>query len=408
VVLEEQVGIQIMSSPDFAKLESRLKHIVIEAVTPNVDSGRFAVKRIVGEDCVVEADIFRDGPAALAAVVKWRRAGDSDFSEARMEHIENDRWHGKFPLLENTGYVFTIEAWTRSFHSWREYYLKKVAAGMNITSDVSEGIALLNGMKQHAPYEDSLLLAESIEQLRAIGDSPMGADIVVTAGLESAVDRNEDRADRTLYDILLPVTADRPLARFSAWYEIFPRSQGTRAGEHATLREAEERLSDIKDMGFDVVYVAPVHPIGATHRKGPNNSLVAEPDSPGSPWAIGSRAGGHTAVEPLLGTLDDFDHFVLVAGRLGLEIALDLAIQCSPDHPWVIEHPSWFRHRPDGSIKFAENPPKQYQDIYPIDFDSSDQADLIDELLNVVLFWISHGVRIFRVDNPHTKPVAFW
>jgi starch synthase (maltosyl-transferring) len=226
--------------------------------------------------------------------------------------------------------------------------------------------------------------------------------------LAAAVDRNEDRSDAVNYDYTSAIVAERLRARFGAWYEIFPRSQGTQPGHHATLREAEARLHDISDMGFDVVYLTPIHPIGTTYRKGPNNALIAAPDSPGSPWAIGSPAGGHMAIDPRLGSLDDFDHFVTVAERLGLEIALDFAIQCSPDHPWVTQHPEWFRHRPDGSIKYAENPPKQYQDIYPINFDSPDQKGLIEELRRVVLFWIGHGVKIFRVDNPHTKPVVFW
>ena len=387
---------------------NRLGHIVIEAVTPTVDCARYPVKRVVGENCVVEADIFGDGPAALAAVVKWRRSLDESFAEAPMASIDNDRWRGEFPLAENSRYFFAIEAWTRAFTSWREYFTKKAATELDPASDLAEGIALLDKIRLRASAEDRKLIAEHIALLRALNDPRQAVAVVSAPELTAAVDRNEERDDAVNYDHTSAIIADRFRAQFSAWYEIFPRSQGTSPADHASLREAEARLRDIGDMGFDVVYLTPIHPIGTTHRKGPNNSLVAAPDSPGSPWAIGSSAGGHMAIEPRLGTLDDFDHFVAVAERLGLEIALDFAIQCSPDHPWVTEHPEWFKHRPDGTIKYAENPPKQYQDIYPINFDSPDQKGLIEELRRSLLFWIGHGVKIFRVDNPHTKPVAFW
>ncbi len=385
-------------------------HIVIEAATPTVDCGRYPVKRIAGETCMVEADIFGDGPAALAAVIKWRRTCDKGFHEAPMIHIDNDRWRGEFPLAENTRYTFAIEAWTRAFTSWRQYFLKKSATALDLAADLAEGIELLEIIKRRATGPDRTLITARLSQLRALTSSRErdAVAIVSEAGLEAAVDRNEERADAVLFESKSAIIADRPQARFGAWYEIFPRSQSSRPGHHATLREAEASLNDIRDMGFDVVYLTPIHPIGTTFRKGPNNSLIAAADSPGSPWAIGSSAGGHMTIEPRLGTLTDFDHFVAVAKRLGLEIAMDFAIQCSPDHPWVTEHPQWFRHRPDGSIKYAENPPKQYQDIYPINFDSPDQKGLVEELRRVVLFWIEHGVNIFRVDNPHTKPVSFW
>jgi len=387
---------------------NRLRHIVIEAVVPTVDCARYPVKRVAGENCVVEADIFGDGPGALAAVIKWRRSQDVSFAEAPMVLIDNDRWRGEFPLAKNTRYVFEIEAWTRTFTSWRQYFMKKAPTGLDVASDLAEGIALLENIRQCACADDRTLITDYIGRLHMLNDPRQAVAIVFAQELAAAINRNEERSDAVNYAHTSPIIADRPRARFGAWYEIFPRSQGTQPGHHATLREAENRLRDISDLGFDVVYLTPIHPIGTTYRKGPNNSLIAAPDSPGSPWAIGSWAGGHTAIEPRLGTLDDFDHFVAVAERLGLEIALDFAIQCSPDHPWVTEHPEWFRHRPDGTIKYAENPPKQYQDIYPIDFDSPDQKGLVEELQRIVLFWIGHGVKIFRVDNPHTKPVAFW
>jgi starch synthase (maltosyl-transferring) len=386
----------------------RLKHIVIEAVAPIVDGGRYPVKRIVGEYCAVEADIFGDSPASLAAVVKWRRERDMHFSEAPMTAVGNDRWQGRFPLLENTRYVFTIEAWTRRFDTWSTYFQKKVAAILNVASDLEEGLALLDTLRRQATNSDRILINTYIARISAAVNPEEVVHILSGVELRAVAGRNESRNDAVRYHSILAVTADRPRARYGAWYEIFPRSFSTQPGKHGTFRDAESSLHDIKKMGFNVVYLTPVHPIGITFRKGQNNSLVASTESPGSPWAIGASTGGHTAIEPRLGTIDDFDHFVSVARHLGLEVALDLAIQCSPDHPWVTEHPEWFRHRPDGTIKYAENPPKQYQDIYPLDFDSPDQKRLVQELFRVVLFWIEHGVNIFRVDNPHTKPAAFW
>jgi starch synthase (maltosyl-transferring) len=397
-----------MSSHSYTKPDRMLRHIVIEAVTPTIDCGRYPVKRTAGEACVVEADIFSDGPAVLAAVIQWRRASDEGFAEAPMTYVDNDRWRGQFPLAENTRYVFAIQAWTRRFTSWREYFVKKAGSGLDVASDLAEGIALLEQVRQRANGDDRAAISEQITRVRALTNPLEAVAIVTGSGLGVAVDRNEERVDAVHYNATSTIVAERLRASFGAWYEIFPRSLGSVPGQHGTLREAAAHLRNIKDMGFDVVYLTPIHPIGIIHRKGPNNSLLATPDSPGSPWAIGNSDGGHTAIEPKLGTLDDFDRLVAAAKRLELEIALDFAIQCSPDHPWVREHPEWFRHRPDGSIKFAENPPKQYQDIYPINFDSPDQQGLIEELRRVVLFWIAHGVKIFRVDNPHTKPVAFW
>jgi starch synthase (maltosyl-transferring) len=385
-----------------------LNHIVIEAVTPSVDDGRYPVKRVAGKTCVVEADIFGDSTAALAAVIKWRNVLNKNVAEAPMTSIDNDRWRGEFQLTENSRYIFAIQAWTRSFASWRLYFVKKAATGLDVASDLAEGIELLEAVQQRATGEDRKTIADCVGRLRAVGVASGAIETVTMPDLGAAVDRHEERIGAVDYTSTSAVVADRRRASFGAWYEMFPRSQGAKGGRHATLREAEARLPEIRDMGFDVLYLTPIHPVGNSCRKGPNNSVSAAPDSPGSPWAIGNSAGGHTAIEPKLGTLDEFDHFVVVARSLGLEIALDLALQCSPDHPWVNEHPEWFRHRPDGSIQFAENPPKQYQDIYPINFDSPDQKGLVAELHRVVLFWIERGVKIFRVDNPHTKPISFW
>jgi starch synthase (maltosyl-transferring) len=385
-----------------------LQYHVIEAVTPMVDGGRYPAKRVMGEPCVVEADIFRDGDHVLRAAIKWKPWRETQFSESPMEHVDNDRWRGEFPLDRNDRYVFTIEAWTDPFASWERGYRKKAEAGRDVASDLLEGIELVESAARRALGADCTALDAALAQLRSLAQPRDAVAIVSDGALLDLMARVGERWSVTEYRPLVEVVADRPLARRGAWYEIFPRSQGATAGRAATLREAERRLPAIRDLGFDVVYLAPIHPIGHTHRKGPNNSLVPLPDSPGSPWAIGSEAGGHTALEPALGSLEDFDRFVATAGRLGLEVALDLAIQCSPDHPWVREHPEWFRHRPDGSIKYAENPPKEYQDIYPLDFEGPAVGALMEAIKDVVLFWIGHGVRIFRVDNPHTKPVEFW
>ncbi len=381
---------------------------VIEAVSPVVDCGRYPVKRVAGEPCAVEADIFRDGDHVLQAVIKWRPASETEFSESPMEHVDNDRWRGEFPLDRNDRYFFTIQAWTDLFATWERGFRKKAEAGRDVASDLLEGIAFIEAGASHAQGADRTAIDSALERLRAIGEPRDAVAIVSDQKLLDLMVRWGARWSATEYQPLLEVVADRPLARSGAWYEMFPRSQGEIPGRPATLREAERRLPAIRDLGFDIVYLAPIHPIGHTHRKGPNNTLTPLPDSPGSPWAIGSEAGGHTAIEPALGGLDDFDHFVAAAQRLGLEVAIDFAIQCSPDHPWAREHPEWFRHRPDGSIKYAENPPKEYQDIYPLDFEGPAAGALMEACREVVLFWIGHGVRIFRVDNPHTKPIAFW
>jgi starch synthase (maltosyl-transferring) len=388
----------------------RFHHHVIESVTPCVDHGRYPTKRIVGEQCVVEADVFRDGHQVVCAAVRWRRARDRSFVEAPMQPLTNDRWRGQFPLDENTRYVFTVVAWTDPYASWLADFRKWVEGGRpDIGSELLEGIALLKTIRRRAGAgEERGAVDEFLAQLDGEQDGHAALAIFSDPKLCELAARLASRIDATTYAPLLEVVADRPRARCSAWYEMFPRSQGREPGRGATLREAAARLVEIQAMGFDVVYLAPIHPIGRAFRKGPNNSPVAKPDSPGSPWAIGSAAGGHTAIEPALGGLADFDYFVAEANGLGMEVALDFALQCSPDHPWITEHPEWFYHRPDGSIRYAENPPKEYQDIYPLNFDSPDREALFKAILEILRFWIGHGVKIFRVDNPHTKPVDFW
>jgi starch synthase (maltosyl-transferring) len=400
-------GIEAEVLPDASA--TRLARHIIEAVSPTVDGGRFPLKRIVGDNCVVEADIYRDGHEVIRAAIKWRRKQDTVFNHAPMVPVGNDRWRGEFLLRENTRYVFTIEAWTDRYASWVQDFVKKALAGREVASDLLEGLRLLEEVGARTTGTARDTLEEALEKAhQCLGARPdAAADFLGAPEIDAITAQYGERFEANSYSPLLEIIADRPRARFGAWYEIFPRSLG-KAGQPGTLRAATRHLPYIRDLGFDVVYLTPIHPIGHTNRKGPNNRGAADGSAPGSPWAIGSPAGGHMAIEPSLGTLADFDNFVAAANRLGLETALDFAIQASPDHPWVHEHPEWFRHRPDGSIKYAENPPKEYQDIYPLNFDTDHQLELVGELRETVMFWVGHGVKIFRVDNPHTKPVRFW
>jgi starch synthase (maltosyl-transferring) len=388
-----------------SKLEPQLqRRVVIENVRPCVDDGRFPIKRTVGDAVVVRADVFADGHDMLAASLLYRREGTSTWLETPMVLLGNDRWQAQFIVGDLGGYEYTIEGWVDRFASWRHELAAKAAAGQDVSSELLEGAMLVREV-----HEVHGALTLGVETL---GDVSLPIAERVAAALSTelsvAMSAMPDRRRATRYDRILGVTVERERARFGAWYEMFPRSAGPDPARSATFGEAAALLPYVKAMGFDVLYLPPIHPIGRSFRKGRNNSLGAEPDDPGSPWAIGSEAGGHTAIEPGLGTLADFDRFVEAARRQQLEIALDLAYQASPDHPWVREHPTWFRQRPDGTIKYAENPPKKYQDIYPINFESEDWQSLWLELKHVIEFWISHGVTIFRVDNPHTKLLRFW
>ncbi len=375
--------------------------VVIENVAPAVDGGRYPVKREVGTALEVAADIFKEGHDVLVAFLKYRRADERAWREAPMSHVDNDRWAGSFALDANARWVFTIEALAEPFRSWLADLEKRHAAGQDAASELHEGTALIGAAARRAGGEEGRRLARYADRIARAAGQAEAVAIAGDAELAALMLRHLDRSEATRCESEFAVVADRERARFAAWYEFFPRSSGT-------LKDAEAELERAAAMGFDVVYLPPVHPIGRTHRKGKNNALVAGPGDPGSPWAIGSEAGGHTAMHPELGTLEDFDRFVERARSLGLEVALDFAIQCSPDHPWVRAHPEWFYHRPDGTIKYADNPPKKYQDIYPLNFLCADPAPLWQEMRRILEFWIGHGVRAFRVDNPHTKPVKFW
>ncbi len=377
--------------------------MVMECVAPQVDDGSFAVKRELGDRVRIEADIYQHGHEILAAAVRFRHRGGEDWSEAPLSELGNDRWQGSFELTALGEYEFALVAWVEAFESWRRDTERKQAAGHDLASDLVEGAGLVRQAARRAAAGGDPR-AEDLRQAARAGT----AEALMRPALAEAMRRWPDPRRRQRSARAWRVLCERPRARYGAWYEMFPRSQGTVAGRSATFAECEARLPEIAALGFDVVYLPPVHPIGRTHRKGRNNSLSAGPDDPGSPYAIGSEAGGHDALEPGLGTLADFDHFVAAAQGLGMEIALDVALNCSPDHPYVRQHPEWFYHRPDGSIKYAENPPKRYEDIYPLNFDGPAAASLAHELRRVLLFWAGHGVRIFRVDNPHTKPMPFW
>jgi starch synthase (maltosyl-transferring) len=384
-------------SPAAPALDPQLqRRVIVENVAPQVDCGRFPIKRVVGEVVNVTADIHADGHDMLAAVLMYRRTGDESWNETPMAPLGNDGWAGSFTADALGRYEYTVEGWIDRFESWRHELSKKFGAGQDVASELLEGAALVGPLEAATTIGDT-----SREQ----GERVAAA---LSTALQQAMAARPDRSRATRFDRVLGVIVEPVRARFGAWYEMFPRSAGTDPSRGATFDEAQQRLPYVASMGFDVLYLPPIHPIGRSFRKGPNNTLTPGPNDPGSPWAIGSEEGGHDAVEPGLGTIEDFDRFVDAARRHGLEIALDLAYQVSPDHPYVREHPEWFRHRPDGTIKYAENPPKKYQDIYPINFESEAWQELFYELKRVIEFWIGHGVKIFRVDNPHTKSFRFW
>ena len=383
--------------------------VVIENLQPLIDGGRYPIKRIGGEDLVVEADIFKDGHDVVAAILKWRVLGKRAWRETPMNFVDNDRWRGVCTLYDEDIHEYTVEAWTDTFRSWQVEFTKKFEAGISdLRSEALEGAALVEAAAKRArDRADRKRLLELSRQISTGANSEIHA-IAQSGELEVLMATYPDRSGATQYDPPPSVVVDRPAALIGAWYEFFPRSAEGRGDRGSTFRDCLPRVDDAKAMGFDVIYFPPIHPIGHTNRKGRNNSITCEPGDPGVPWAIGSEAGGHKAVEPALGTLEDFDWLQKQVRKRGMEIALDFAINCSPDHPYVKEHPDWFYKRPDGTIKYAENPPKKYEDIYPLNFRCEDWRDLWAEMKSIVLFWAGRGVRIFRVDNPHTKPVAFW
>jgi starch synthase (maltosyl-transferring) len=405
---------------DMKPLEGR-KRVVIEAIKPQVDCGRYPVKRILGDAVTVTAAIFGDGHDHVSASLLYRPAGEDGWRRMPLVSLTNDLWSATFTVDQLGDWYYTIEAWIDHFETWGGDLRKRLAAqadvveaGSSIESQdiplaLRTGAALLEKATLRARNSDGKLLAKAAANLKRLAESeattydyPLSEDIVAVAA------RYPDVALVTRYSQELHLWVDRERARYSTWYELFPRSASPDPARHGTFADVKLLLPSIAEMGFDVLYLPPIHPIGTAFRKGRNNSVTSAEGDPGSPWAIGSKEGGHEAIHAQLGTLRDFKDLVSSARDLRMELALDIAFQCTPDHPWVTEHPEWFIHRPDGSIQYAENPPKKYQDIYPLNFESADWRGLWEALRDVFMYWIRQGVRIFRVDNPHTKALPFW
>jgi starch synthase (maltosyl-transferring) len=401
------------------RLLSVIGRIVIEGIRPQVDCGRWSARAVAGETVPVRATVFRDGhTVVVAAAVRLQGPGERQSSRVRMVEVNHGLhlWEAEVTLPRTGTWSFVVEAWTDELATWLGGTRKKLDAGRDVELELEEGARLLERAAARVPAGRRAPLLDAASGLRGKLDpgDPSASATDPAERLAAATDQavaelldSYPPGDRTR-SRRLEIRVDRPRALYGSWYEFFPRSEGATATSSGTFKQAAERLPAIAAMGFDVAYLPPIHPIGYSHRKGRNNALEAEPHEPGSPWAIGSEAGGHEAVHPDLGTIEDFDAFVAQARSLGIEVALDYALQCSPDHPWVREHPEWFRIRPDGSIAHAENPPKVYEDIVPLNFDSPAAPALHAACKQVLDHWIAHGVRIFRVDNPHTKPVRFW
>ncbi|MBS2015624.1 MAG: DUF3416 domain-containing protein [Deltaproteobacteria bacterium] len=391
--------------------EGGRRRVLVEGVSPDVDGGRYPAKRILGDRIFVECDLVSDGHDAIAGRVLFRLSGEDVWQTAPLMSIGNDRFRGELAIDRLGRWELTFEGFVDAFTTWRASTAKKIQAGQEVCVELLGGAALLAAGARRARATAHASSAFLDEVARVVADPSRDAGerwrSASSASVVAAMADVPDLANATLHDRVYPLVVDPPLARFSAWYELFPRSTGA-PGVHGTLRDVEARLDYVASMGFDVLYLPPIHPIGRAFRKGPNNTLRAGPDDPGSPWAIGAEEGGHKAVHPELGTLDDLARLVTRAREKGIEIALDIAFQASPDHPYVKEHPEWFLHRADGTFQYAENPPKKYQDVYPFDFECGDWRGLWAELLSVFLFWCEQGVRVYRVDNPHTKALRFW
>ncbi|HSJ15005.1 MAG TPA: alpha-1,4-glucan--maltose-1-phosphate maltosyltransferase [Longimicrobiales bacterium] len=385
------------------------RRVIVEGVRPEIDGGRFPIKRVTGDEVAVEADVFTDGHDQVSARLLWRHEKQRVWREVRMSPLGNDRWRAAFTVDALGRYRYSVEGWVDHFKTWRDDLVKRVAADQDVSVDLLIGAGWIEQAAERARSRDAAALRRWARSLRM-------EDVAYTERARAALQPElsdlmaayPDLAHATAWEHELEVLVEPVRARFSAWYELFPRSAGETPGAHGTFRDVEARLSYISELGFDTLYLPPVHPIGTTRRKGRNNAVEAEPEDVGSPWGIGSEEGGHKAIHPRLGTIEDFRRLVASARELGMEVALDIAFQVSPDHPYVREHPEWFQARPDGTVQYAENPPKKYQDIYPFDFESDNWTALWRELESVFRYWIEQGVRTFRVDNPHTKPFPFW
>jgi starch synthase (maltosyl-transferring) len=391
-----------------AEVRATDKRVVIESVSPEVNGGRFPAKTALGDPVLVSADVFADGHDAVSCVLRFQKTASGSWTETPMEPLGNDRWHAEFTPDDLGSWQFEIVGWVDHFDTWLAGLGKKVEAAVDVTVDLEIGTALYATASDRARGEDARRLRAIAEDITGDRPQPERVDIAMDDDAVALARSYPDRSRATRSLIRWPIVVDRPRAASSTWYELFPRSWSMREGVHGTFADVEARLDYVADLGFDVLYLPPIHPIGDAHRKGANNTLDPDEDDPGVPWAIGSGDGGHTAIHPELGSVEDLRSLRDAAAARDIELALDIAFQCSPDHPWVTQHPEWFRHRPDGSIQYAENPPKKYEDIYPLDFETSDPEGLWIALKGVFDHWIDEGIRIFRVDNPHTKAFPFW
>jgi starch synthase (maltosyl-transferring) len=387
-----------------------VQRVVIESVLPEIDGGRFPITRTPGELVTVSADIFAEGHDVVDGALQYRRDGDADWQYEPMQLVTNDRWEAQFRPGSVGVYFYTLRGWVDGFKTWARDLGKKADAGQDVSQELKTGVKLLAAAAERANSADLEMLNALSARLERIAGTDAASAVAFSEDedLILLMSRYRERAGDTVYEKELVVRVDRARARFSTWYEMFPRSCTTSAERPGTLRDCAQYVEYVADMGFDVLYLPPIHPIGKTERKGKNNSTTPTASDPGSPWAIGSKDGGHKAINPELGTLADLRALREKADLHGVELALDMAFQCSPDHPYLKEHREWFRSRADGSVQYAENPPKKYQDIYPLDFETANYEALAEELKSVIFFWISQGIKIFRVDNPHTKPFAFW
>lgn len=395
-----------------SSLTNRLPSVIIANVTPRIEGGRYPVKRIAGESIDISADVFKDGHDVLTVLLLGKMAGERHWSIVKMNDLENDRWSASTKLEKEGTYLFKVRAFADFFETWLHDFERRISGEQSdFTTEIQEGRIILEQAAHRAKDEGKHDDYAAIMALReAVGKATPRKipNIFTDPKLHALLGRYPDMSLAADSVDFVEVHVEHEQSQFSAWYEFFPRCATGNAKQHSTFRDCLPRIEDAKEMGFDVVYFPPIHPIGVSHRKGKNNSVTCQPGDVGSPWAIGSKHGGHRSIEPALGTIEDFTWLVEQSRSRGIEIALDFAINCSPDHPYVRDHPDWFYQRPDGTIKYAENPPKKYQDIYPLNFHCDDWRNLWNELLSVVQFWVDKGVRIFRVDNPHTKPVAFW
>lgn len=389
-------------------LTNRQTRAIIENLTPEIDGGRFPIKRITGERVIVTADVFADGHDAVWANVLYRRPGNNSWKEVSMKQKGNDRWEASFTVEEVGTYAYTIEGGVDYFTSWQKSLKKKFAANQDVKVDILTGIQYLEAASRATSADDKKTLLAFMECLKTEAGKQDAVSTALSEELSALMHKYRDKRFAARYAKELTVVVDRPKALFSAWYERFPRSCAAEPGRHGTLKDCEALLPEIARMGFDVFYLPPIHPIGKKKRKGKNNASVSVDGNVGSPWAIGASEGGHKSIHPQLGAFEDMESLINKAKGYGIEIALDLAFQCSPDHPYVAEHPEWFIWRPNGSVQHAENPPKKYEDVLPLNFDTEQWQSLWEELKSIVVFWAEKGIRIFRVDNPHTKPFLFW